>query len=123
MKIAAGWPVSPLSGYGDPVTEANQLGPSYEGSVVLDIGGDIGALIIMAPQSMHHAEIELSRVGDEHAHRTHVAVRERRGPSGSLYAAIYPQLHEGVYTVYDLDGEPRDTVSITGGEVTQIDWP
>ncbi|MDQ6850673.1 MAG: phospholipase [Actinomycetota bacterium] len=104
------------------MTEADQLGPSYDGTVMLDIGGEIGALIITTTPALHLAEIEVSPVGDDHPHRTHVAVRERRGPSGTRYAAIYPQLHEGVYTVYDVDGRPADTVSVNGGEVTQIDW-
>lgn len=126
--------------------ETAQLGPSYDGTVMLDIGGDRGALILMTSPELHLAEIELSLVGDEaaarpvdahehthdhgdgtahtHAHplRTHVAVRERRGPSGIRYAAIYPSLVEGEYTVWGLDGAPHTTVRIVGGEVTQIDW-
>ncbi len=119
------------------MTEASQLGPSYDGSVMLDIGGDIGALILLTPADLHLAEIEISPVGDErahepahshgdhthaHPHRTHVAVRERRGPSGTRYAAIYPSLRAGDYTLWGLDGRPRDTVRITGGEVAQLDW-
>lgn len=128
-------------------TESAQLGPSYDGTVMLDIGGNRGALIIMTPPDLHLAEIEVSPVGDErasepvqphehadgaahmpahthaHPHRTHVAVRERRGPSGVRYAAIYPSLAEGDYTIWDLDGAiARTTVRITGGEVAQIDW-
>src|SRR4051812_46848907 len=118
--------------------ESGQLGPSYDGTVMLDIGGDRGALIIMTPPELHLAEIELSLVDDEHAveqhvhehdgdthahsHRTHVAVRERRGPAGIRYAAIYPSLGAGEYTIWGLDGQPKDTVRIVGGEVTQIDW-
>ena len=63
---------------------------------------------------------------DGHAHthsqRTHVAVRERRGPAGIRFAAIYPGLREGEYTVWGLDGTPADTVRIVGGEVAQLDW-
>ena len=107
--------------------ESGQLGPSYDGTVMLDIGGDQGALIIMTPPELHLAEIELSLVGDErahepveahdhgdghththaHPHRTHVAVRERRGPSGTQYAAIYPSLAQGEYTIWGLTGSPR----------------
>jgi hypothetical protein len=118
--------------------ESGQLGPSYDATVMLDIGGDRGALIIMTPPELHLAEIELSPVGAEeaderhvhehdghahaHPHRTHVAVRERRGPTGVRYAAIYPSLVEGEYTIWGLDGQPKDTVRIVGGQVTQIDW-
>jgi hypothetical protein len=123
------------------MTEASQLGPSMDGTVMLDIGGDIGALIILTGEALHLAEIEISPEGADarlhtHAHshdggthehehgaaRTHVAVRERRGPSGVRYAAIYPGLRQGRYTVWGLDGAARDTVEIVGGEVRQVDW-
>lgn len=122
------------------MTEQSQLGPSYDGTVVLDIGGDVGALILHAPESLAGAEIEISPVdhdhdhdhdydhdhdhGDGHGHgpRTHVAIRERRGDSGVRFAAIYPELHAGKYTLWDVNGEPAETVSIVGGEITQIDW-
>lgn len=126
------------------MSEASQLGASDNGTVVLDIGGDIGALIILAPEAMHLREIEISPADDtaadvfqaEHAHvhshgdhvhshapgRTHVAVRERRSPSGTQYAAIYPGLREGSYTIWNEDGSVADTVRVTGGEVTELDW-
>lgn len=103
------------------MTEESQLGPSDDGSVVLDIGGDVGALIIITPDAFAGSEIEVSPVGS-HGHRTHVAVRERRGRSGTRYAAIYPELHAGDYTIWDLDGQAVGPIQIVGGEVTQIDW-
>jgi hypothetical protein len=102
--------------------ETAQLGPSYDGTVMLDIGGDIGALVINTGAELHLAEIEVSPAGETHAHRTHVAVRERRGPSGVRFAAIYPGLRAGEYTVWGGNGEPADTVRIVGGEVAQLDW-
>ena len=125
--------------------EADQLGPSYDGTVILDIGDDRGALIIMTEPELHLAEIEISLVGDQqaatpvpshdhgdgdgerhshaHPHRTHVAVRERRSPSGTQFAAIYPSLVAGEYTVWDLDGAtPKHNVQIRGGQITQLDW-
>lgn len=128
------------------MTEQSQLGPSTDGTVVLDIGGDIGALILHTGPDLLLAEIEVSRVdgapplsdggaqahaadhdhghSHEHAHplRTHVAVRERRGPSGIRYAAIYPGLRSGEYTVWGTDGAAADTVTVIGGEVAELDW-
>ena len=128
------------------MSEADQLGATDDGTVMLDIGGDIGALVLLTSESMHLAEIEISPLdenardvfqwehkhahdhGDGHTHshgdpsRTHVAVRERRGPAGTRYAAIYPGLREGDYQLWALDGQPADVVHITGGEVTQVDW-
>src|ERR1700760_2160373 len=100
------------------MSEQTQLGPSDNASVMLDIGGNIGALIITTAESMLLAEIEVSHTdADPQAHRPHVAVRERRGPDGTQYAAIYPALPSGTYTVWGLDGQAADTVSIVGGEV------
>ena len=105
------------------MTEQSQLGPSDNATVMLDIGGDLGALIITTAESLLLAEIEVSHAdADPHAHRPHVAVRERRGPGGVQYAAIYPSLPSGDYTVWGLDGQPADKVQIVGGEVAQLDW-
>ena len=118
--------------------ESGQLGPSAEASVLLDIGGDVGALIIETGADLHLVEIEVSRVdGGEpvppemragHHHHdhgsvphTHVAVRERRGPQGSQWAAIYPALYQGEYHVHRPDGSTQ-TVTVTGGEIATLDW-
>lgn len=101
--------------------EQAQLGPSRAGSVVLDIGGDIGALILAAPESMALVEIEISPAGRD-AERTHVAIRERLGPGGKSWAAIYPALRAGEYTLWSTTGEPADRITIVGGQVAQLDW-
>lgn len=103
------------------MTEQSQLGPSRDGSVLLDIGGDVGALIIHTPTELLGAEIEISATADG-SPRTHVAVRERHGPSGIRYAAIFPQLTCGTYCVWDLDGTLAQQITITGGSVTEIPW-
>lgn len=103
------------------MNEQTQLGPSADGSVVLNIGGDIGALIILTPPEMSGAEIEVSP-DPPGSPRTHVAVRERRGPTATRYAAIYPGLHAGNYTIWHTRADPGNPVTITGGQVTQLDW-
>ena len=106
----------------DPASaEQAQLGPTSNGSVVLDIGGDVGSLVIMTSESLAGAEIEVSPVGEDLA-RTHIAIRERRSPNGIRWAGIFPGLVAGTYTVWALDGSPADTVVVTGGQVTQLDW-
>ncbi len=104
------------------MSEENQLGPSQDGSVMLDIGGDIGALILHTPAEMVGAEIEISPTGNDPHHRTHVAVRERRGNGLTRYAAIYPGLSAGSYTLWGLDGQPAMQVAITGGAITEAHW-
>ncbi len=56
-------------------------GPSGPGSVVLDIGDDVGALIIITPAVMAGEEIHVSPVRDP-AGLTHAVVRERRARAG-----------------------------------------
>ncbi|QMU73828.1 phospholipase [Streptacidiphilus sp. P02-A3a] len=93
-----------------------------EGSVLVDIGGDIGALVVLTPPDLHGAEIELSPVDQEEV-RTHVAVRERRGPGATRYAAVFPSLAAGDYTVWDPASRPVTRVTVNGGQVAQLTWP
>lgn len=102
--------------------EQSQLGPSEDGSVMLDIGGDIGALVLHTEADMLRVEIEISPANDS-AHRSHVAVRERRGFGPIRFAAIYPSLPAGDYTLWDSSDEPALQVSVTGGQVTEAHWP
>ena len=101
--------------------EVAQLGPSDPGSVVLDIGGVNGSLMILTSEALAGAEIDISRVGDDTT-RTHIAIRERRAPGGTRWAGIFPPLLEGDYTVWNLDGTAHEIVTIVAGEVTQTDW-
>ena len=92
-------------------------GPSGPGTVVMDVGGDIGALILYTPAAMDGREIEISRDGPPGARRTHSQVRARHMPSGTRYAAVYPGLSAGVYTVWDEHDRPAARAVITGGQV------
>lgn len=89
---------------------------------MVDVGGDIGALIILTPADLHGAEIDISPHGAAAA-RTHVAVRERRGPGPSRYAAVFPSLTAGAYTIWRPDGQAAAEVTVAGGQVAQITWP
>jgi hypothetical protein len=92
------------------------------GSVMLDIGDDAGALLITTDASRVGEEIELQRVGD--GQRTHVAVLTRRvGATVAVHAAVYASLRAGEYTVLDpRSGAAVQTVRVTGGEITTLDW-
>lgn len=102
------------------------LGPSEEGSVVLDIGGDVGAAIVHAPAALAGSEIEIRR-GGAPWDGTHVAVRARHIPDGELYAALFPALGYGSYEVR-LRGDAKGPVAslrVEGGRVTEtrLAWP
>ena len=72
------------------MTESSS-GPTGPGSVLLDIGGEVGALIIITPARMAGEEIHVSPLPDP-ARRTHALVRERRLGAASCHAAVYPAL-------------------------------
>lgn len=96
-------------------------GPTAVGSVVLDIGGHLGALALRTAPELVGEEIEVSPVEDD-ATRTHTAVRERRGGPEVQYVAVFAALNAGDYTVWGLNGTRGGTVTITGGEVATLDW-
>lgn len=90
-------------------------------SVVVDIGGDIGALVVMTSEALDGAEIEIcplvSRV------RTHTVVRARQTPVGGVvYAGVFPSLPAGDYLLLAWGPMPELPVSVNGGAVTQISW-
>lgn len=94
-------------------------GPSEKGSVLLDIGGDVGAAIVSTPGSLVGFEIEIRRAGAAWD-GTHVAVRDRHVSGGVLHAALFPGLQYGTYEVR-LRGDaasPVATVNVEGGHVT-----
>jgi|SRR5579864_4640375 len=85
-------------------------------TVVLDIGEDVGALVLYTPATLHGAEIEVSPMGGN-APRVHSAVLERSVQGRVLYAATYPELAAGDYELC-FDGAPRFT--IRAGCVTEV---
>jgi hypothetical protein len=92
---------------------------------VLELGDTVGVLVIEATVELNGREIEISPVdgihdhdhdhahGDAHAHahRTHSMVRERGTAAGKGYAAVYPGLAVGTYTVWRDHDTPVVTVS------------
>jgi hypothetical protein len=95
--------------------------PSGQGTVVLNIGAGIGALIIHAPGRLHGHEIEVSPVTDLAA-RTHAAVRARYVRDGVRWSVVIDSLPEGRYIVWRDPVTPAAEVDVTGGSVTEYDW-
>ena len=95
--------------------EGNPVPPSYAGSVVLEVGGMVGALVLYASELLAGAEVEVVRQG-EPGHTTHSAVRQRQlAPRRQAFAAVYPGLPAGDYRA---DG-CRELVTVNGGRVTE----
>jgi len=98
-------------------------GPSGPGTVIMELGADIGALILFTPADMDGEEIEISCDDEPGSRRTHAQVRARHLPGETRYAAVYPGLPAGRYTVWRDEYSPAAAVTITGGQVSNCAWP
>jgi len=108
-----------------------------QGSVMLDIGGDVGALVVTMPAGMTGVEVEIRPAGGGHAngvhhhghdhghaHHPHVAVVDRPVDDGRVPSLVFPELVEGSYELYEKETDDvRLTVDVRGGEVTAAHWP
>jgi len=90
-------------------------------SLVLDIGGDVGALVLYADESCLGVEIDVTPAGHPRSHHTHTMIRRRRAVDREFVAGVYPELRAGAYTVWGTDGQALTELVITGGRVTEFD--
>lgn len=89
--------------------------------VVLEIGAELGALVVYTGAELLHTEIEISPADDD-ADRSHKDVLERVLPGRSIYVAVFDRVREGSYTLWH-DGVARSRdVEIQGGRVAELDW-
>src|ERR1700722_8138473 len=81
-------------------TYSDRPHPEY---VVLDIGDDLGALIVYTDAALHGTEIEISpaEADDERSHRD---VLERAIGDRAAFTAVFDRLHQGGYTLWNEGG-------------------
>ncbi|HTW05866.1 MAG TPA: hypothetical protein VME46_00030 [Acidimicrobiales bacterium] len=107
------WTEQPFDGF------APRSGPPD--ALVLDVGGDVGALIIYADEQCLGREVDLTPAGAPRSHHIHTMVRRRRVSGGDVVAGLYPELRQGKYTVWGLDDEgPIGEVVVLGGKVSEF---
>src|SRR3954470_12572930 len=70
-----------------------------QGAVLLDIGGDVGALVVTMPASTIGEEVEILGQHLTGAHRPPVAVVDRPVAGGSVPSLVFPELVEGSYAL------------------------
>lgn len=95
--------------------------PRQAGAVVLDIGGDTGALVIHASGALLGLQIEVAR-RDGVGKRVHVDVLERAAGDHSAFAAVFPSLSSGDYEVWNDGEQPAGFVTVVAGTVAEVDW-
>jgi hypothetical protein len=100
--------------------EHNHHRPGAHTAPVLDIGGEVGALVVYLADRPPTGELEACPAGDTAA-RFHTGVHHRSTPSGWTWTAVFPEVTEGRYQLLDDDGGPMADVSVTGGSVQQLD--
>src|SRR5260370_39732176 len=87
-------------------------------NAVLDIGEDIGALVIYTSQEMLGKEIEVCpKVND--AQKIHTAVLERKVNGRTMFAALFLALPQGYYVTLST---PSSEITIVGGQVSELNW-
>lgn len=106
-----------------------------QGAVLLDIGGDIGALVVAMPTTMVGNEVEIRpRDGHDHEqqghhhvpdHLAHVAVVARPVGDGHQPSLVFAELDAGRYDLFEKGRGDAVTleVEVTGGEVVTAAWP
>jgi hypothetical protein len=90
-------------------------------SVVIDVGDDLGALVLTSTKARSGHEVEIHPLSQPE-HRTHVWVLPREGRDGVVYAAIFPSLAIGEYAIIDVDGSIGDVVTVAPKTVTHASW-
>jgi hypothetical protein len=95
----------------------HQGGDSF---AVLDIGGDVGALVATMYPGSAGTELFLRPASDPTT-TVHTGVWDRRDAGTHVTAALFPELPAGIYHVLDERGRPQRTVEIFGGAVATID--
>jgi hypothetical protein len=89
--------------------------------VVLDIGGDAGALIVHTDPELLAVEVEISPAGHDE-HRSHKQVLQRTAGDRPACTLVYDNLAEGRYTLW-IDNTPRARdVQVIRAQITELDW-
>ncbi len=101
--------------------ESRHSGRLPSESVVVDIGGTIGALVVKTTLALDGVEIEICPLGS--SSRSHTIVRPREVPGGTVvYAGVFPSLAAGDYTLLAWGSQPAAVVRVAGGRVTEFSW-
>jgi hypothetical protein len=103
------------------VGEENYAARRHPEQVVLDIGEDLGALIVYTDADMLGVEVEISATGQDDR-RSHKDVLEREINGRPACAAVFDKVCEGSYTLWVDDIARERDVVVTGGTVAELDW-
>jgi hypothetical protein len=86
---------------------------------VLDIGGDIGALVVRLDDIPQSGELEACPRARPDL-RFHTGVHWRELGAESVAVAVYPEVVEGDYEILDAELRAVGHVRVEGGRVAQL---
>ncbi len=89
------------------------------GAAVLDIGGDVGALLALMDADAEGTELHVRATGSTAT--VHTGVWSRHQGNEHVTAALFCALSEGTYWVLEDDGRDRIAVTVRGGELAELD--
>jgi len=92
--------------------------PPAGGPVVIDIGDDVGALVVHVDRARVGQELHVRRHGETGT--THTGIWERRLGARVVVVAVFPALVEGGYAILDRAGGPEADITVTGGQVLEL---
>lgn len=93
---------------------------SRQVAVLLDVGGGNGALVLHTGPELAGTEIHVSPSAPDGT-RTHAEVHQRSVSSGgTAYAAVFPALRPGSYTLWATDARSLGEALVTEGRVTDV---
>jgi hypothetical protein len=89
--------------------------------VALDIGEELGALIVETDAGMYGLEVEIA-LHEPDARRSHKQVLARYNGERRAYTLVFDALPAGRYALWLEDRPIASDVQVRGGEVTELDW-
>lgn len=87
---------------------------------LLDVGGEVGALVVHLAAVPAGGELEAQPAGDP-CLRFHTGVHLRMVGGAPVPVALFPELTEGVYEILDGELAPVESVFVPGGQVAELD--
>jgi hypothetical protein len=96
--------------------------PSHDGSVLLDIGAGVGALVVYTPDDLAGRELFVEGVHGAAPLHAHTLVRPRDLPAGRVFAAVFAALPAGRYRLSGAAPRADREAVVTGGRVCELDW-
>ena len=99
--------------------------PPDASALVLDIGGDVGAVVVDVPSMPVSGELHAQPVdvADPAAHRFHTGVHLRWAGEAAANVAVFPAVRAGAYELLGADGTPVRRIVVCGGQVTRVRLP